>query len=114
VPISRQTSRESADAVHSFKFAFSKRTTEAWAAANAHGVTLVNAKIDEARQKVRAKIVDRAAQCATKVIQSFGRFNVLGQRHCGRSPRPRMRAGSGAPRGGQWRAMSVRKVMARA
>jgi len=75
---------------------------------------LGNAKTDEAHQKVRAEMVDRAAPRAAKVIQSFGRFNVLAQHHCGRSPRPRMGAGSGAPRGGEWHAMSVRKVVARA
>ena len=66
----------------------SKRTTEALAAAKARGVALGNPKIDEAREKALAEIVDRADQRAANVIPSSGKFNVVGQRHCGRSPRP--------------------------
>jgi hypothetical protein len=35
-----------------------------------------------------AEIVDRAGQRAANVIPMCGKFNVVGQRHCGRSPRP--------------------------
>ena len=40
-----------------------------------------------------AEIVGRADQRAADASRSFGRFNEVGQCHCGRSPRPRTRAG---------------------
>jgi DNA invertase Pin-like site-specific DNA recombinase len=46
----------------------SRRTTEGLATAKARGVTLGNPKIDEARQKATAEIVDRADQRAANVI----------------------------------------------
>ena len=63
----------------------SKRTTEALAAPKARGATLGNPKIGEARQKAVAEIVDRAEQRTATIS---GKFNAVGQRHCGRSPMP--------------------------
>ena len=46
----------------------SKRTMEALAAAKVRGVTLGNPRIDEAREKAVAEIIDRADQRAANVI----------------------------------------------
>jgi DNA invertase Pin-like site-specific DNA recombinase len=46
----------------------SKRTTEALAAAKARGVMLGNPKIDKAREKAIAEIVDRADQRGANVV----------------------------------------------
>jgi DNA invertase Pin-like site-specific DNA recombinase len=92
----------------------SKRTTEALAAAKARGVTLGNPKIDEAREKALAEIVDRADQRAANVIPIMRQIQRSGATSLRQIAETLNARGINAPRGGQWHATSVRNVMARA
>lgn len=91
----------------------SKRTTEALAAAKARGVALGNPKIDEAREKALAEIVDRADHRAANVIpiiRQIQRGGTTSLRQLAEALNARRIT---APRGGQWHATSVRNLMAR-
>ena len=92
----------------------SKRTTEALAAAKARGVALGNPKIDEAREKALAEIVDRADQRAANVIPIMRQIQRSGATSLRQIAEALNARGIRAPRGGQWHATSVRHVMARA
>ena len=92
----------------------SKRTTEALAAAKARGVALGNPKIDEAREKALAEIVDRADQRAANVIPIMRQIQRSGATSLRQIAEALNARGINAPRGGQWHATSVRNVMARA
>jgi len=92
----------------------SKRTTEALAAAKARGVTLGNPKIDEAREKALAEIVDRADQRAANVVPIMRQIQRSGATSLRQIAEALNARGINAPRGGQWHATSVRNVMARA
>ena len=92
----------------------SKRTAEALAAAKARGVALGNPKIDEAREKALAEIVDRADQRAANVIPIMRQIQRSGATSLRQIAEALNARGIRAPRGGQWHATSVRNVMARA
>ena len=92
----------------------SKRTTEALAAAKPRGVTLGNPKIDEAREKALAEIVDRADQRAANVIPIMRQIQRSGATSLRQIAEALNARGINAPRGGHWHATSVRNVMARA
>jgi hypothetical protein len=92
----------------------SKRTTEALAATEARGVALGNPKIDEARQKAVAEIVDRADQRAANVIPIIRQIQRSGATSLRQIAEALNARGINAPRGGQWHATSVRNAMARA
>ena len=91
----------------------SKRTTEALAAAKAC-VALGNPKIDEAREKAVAEIVDRADRRAANVIPIMRQIQRSGATSLRQIAEALSARGINAPRGGQWHATSVRNVMARA
>ena len=91
-----------------------QRTTEALAAAKARGVTLGNPKIDEARQKAAAEIVDHADQRAANVIPIMRQIQRSGATSLRQIAEALNARGISAPRGGQWHATSIRNVMARA
>ena len=84
------------------------------AAAKARGVTLGNPKIDEARQKAAAEIVDRADQRAANVIPIMRQIQRSGATSLRQIAEALNARGISAPRGGQWHATSIRNVMARA
>jgi hypothetical protein len=84
------------------------------AAAKARGVTLGNPKIDEAREKAVAEIVDRADQRAANVIPIMRQIQHSGATSLRQIAEALNARGINAPRGGQWHATSVRNVMARA
>ena len=94
--------------------ALHQRTTEALAAAKARGVTLGNPKIDEARQKAAAEIVDHADQRAANVIPIMRQIQRSGATSLRQIAEALNARGISAPRGGQWHATSIRNVMARA
>jgi Recombinase len=84
------------------------------AAAKARGVTLGNPKIDEARQKAAAEIVDHADQRAANVIPIMRQIQRSGATSLRQIAEALNARGINAPRGGQWHATSIRNVMARA
>jgi len=84
------------------------------AAAKARGVTLGNPKIDEARQKAAAEIVDHADQRAANVIPIMRQIQRSGATSLRQIAEALNARGISAPRGGQWHATSIRNVMARA
>jgi DNA invertase Pin-like site-specific DNA recombinase len=84
------------------------------AAAKARGVTLGNPKIDEAREKALAEIVDRADRRAANVIPIVRQIHRSGATSLRQIAKALNARGIRAPRSGQWHATSVRNVMARA
>jgi hypothetical protein len=75
---------------------------------------LGNPKIDEARQKAAAEIVDRADQRAANVIPIMRQIQRSGATSLRQIAEALNARGISAPRGGQWHVTSVRNVMARA
>jgi len=92
----------------------SRRTAEALAAAKARGVTLGNPKIDEAREKAVAEIVERADQRAANVVPIMRQIQRTGATSLRQIADALNARGINSPRGGQWHATSVRNVLARA
>ena len=91
-----------------------KPLPEALAAAKPRGVTLGNPKIDEAREKALAEIVDRADRRAANVIPIMRQIQRSGATSLRQIAEALNARGINAPRGGHWHATSVRNVMARA
>jgi hypothetical protein len=89
----------------------SRRTTRR-RHAKGRGVTLGNQKIDEAREKAVAEIVDRADQRAANVIPIIRQIQRSGATSLRQIAEALNARGINAPRGGQWHATSVRNVMA--
>jgi DNA invertase Pin-like site-specific DNA recombinase len=92
----------------------SKRTTEALAAAKAKGITLGNPRIDQARKKAVAEIVERADQRAANVVPIMRQIQRTGATSLRQIADALNARGISAPRGGQWHATSVRNVLGRA
>jgi Recombinase len=75
---------------------------------------LGNPKIDEARLKAVAEIVDRADQRPANVVPIMRQIQRSGATSLRQIAEALNARGISAPRGGQWHATSVRNVMARA
>jgi DNA invertase Pin-like site-specific DNA recombinase len=92
----------------------SQRTKAALEAAKARGKQLGNPRIDAARavaSQVNRKAADDAAASVLPVIESIRAAGVTTLRGIAEALNAR---GVATPRGGQWHAMSVRNVLARA